>query len=320
MPRSTVDDGRGSTGRHSRPCLDSGATVASAAGPIDDWSAARWARHGTRATGRSVLQELASFDLTVDDDAFERAHQRGQPAIREVTSRPREEISAPVTTPSPSSQRQAWGGHPQDQPRIAALLRLAQRGDGEAFGRIYDRYVNQVYRYVYYRLGSHALAEDLTSETFLRALRRIDSFSWQGRDIGAWFITIARNLVNDHVKSSRFRLEVPTGDMLDADLADDGIEQVVLDRVANAVVLEALRELKPEQQECLILRFMQGLSVAETAHVMDRSDGAIKQLQLRAVRALARSLNRRREVRLDDDDEISALAGAIGSTGERLAP
>lgn len=175
-----------------------------------------------------------------------------------------------------------------EQDRMVALVQLAQQGDGEAFGQIYDRYVDQVYRYLYYRLGSHPLAEDLTSETFLRALRRIDSFHWQGRDIGAWFVTIARNLVTDHFKSSRFRLEVTTGDMLDADRADEGIEEQVVERLENAALLDAVRQLKPEQQECIVLRFLQGLSVAETAAVMRRSDGAVKQLQLRAVRALAK--------------------------------
>lgn len=193
----------------------------------------------------------------------------------------------PSETPVPGLPQAA------DQHRIAALLRLAQRGDGEAFGRIYDRYVDQVYRYLYYRVGSHAVAEDLTSETFLRALRRIDSFSWQGRDIGAWFITIARNLVNDHIKSSRSRLEISTGYMLDADHGDDGIEQTVLDRLQGMALLNAVRRLKAEQQECLILRFLQGLSVAETAEVMERSEGAIKQLQLRAVRSLAKLLSDR---------------------------
>jgi RNA polymerase sigma-70 factor (ECF subfamily) len=178
-----------------------------------------------------------------------------------------------------------------DQERIAALVTLAQAGDGEAFGQIYDSYVDSIYRYLYYRVGSHPLAEDLTSETFARALRRIDSFHWQGKDIGAWFVTIARNLVTDHVKSSRFRLEVSTGDMLDADRADAdgrGTEDTVLDHLRNTELLEAVKALKPEQQECIVLRFLQGLSVAETADVMRRTEGAIKQLQLRAVRALAK--------------------------------
>ena len=71
-------------------------------------------------------------------------------------------------------------------------------------------------RYIYFRVGSHPLAEDLTSETFLRALRRITDFTWQGRDFGAWLVTIARNLVADHFKSGRYRLEITTGEVIDA--------------------------------------------------------------------------------------------------------
>jgi RNA polymerase sigma-70 factor (ECF subfamily) len=203
-------------------------------------------------------------------------------------------MGAPTAHPLTPSRGRSPGPPDDDdnaeQLRMAALLTLAQQGDGEAFGQIYDAYVGQVYRYLYYRVGSQPLAEDLTSETFLRALRRIDSFTWQGRDICAWFITIARNLVTDHYKSSRFRLEVSTADMLDADRADDGIEQEVLDNLDNQALLAAVRQLKSEQQECVVLRFLQGLSVAETAAVMGRSDGAVKQLQLRAVRALAKLL------------------------------
>jgi len=196
------------------------------------------------------------------------------------------------TVPAPSGGAHD-GGHQPDDPerdRINALVTLAQQGDAEAFGLVYDRYVDQIYRYLYYRVGSHALAEDLTSETFLRALRRIDSFTYTGKDIGAWFTTIARNLVTDHVKSSRFKLEVSTADMLDADRGDDGIETQVIDRLRDAALLDAVRRLKPEQQECIVLRFLQGLSVAETSGVMGRSEGAVKQLQLRAVRALAKLL------------------------------
>jgi RNA polymerase sigma-70 factor, ECF subfamily len=206
--------------------------------------------------------------------------------------------------PTPPTPRDGTGGgsgstYPPDDPeqlRIAALVTLAQQGDGEAFGQIYDRYVDAVYRYLYYRVGSPQLAEDLTSETFVRALRRIDSFHWQGKDIGAWFVTIARNLVTDHFKSSRFRLEVTTGDILDADrtgnvnqgAAQTGTEEIVLEHLRNAELLGAVQQLKPEQQECIVLRFLQGLSVAETADVMKRTEGAIKQLQLRAVRTLAK--------------------------------
>ena len=202
-------------------------------------------------------------------------------------------MAGPGTGTLPDSPVGGSGPGDGDDPersRIAGLVALAQQGDAEAFGMVYDAYVDQIYRYLYYRVGSHAVAEDLTSETFLRALRRIDSFTYTGKDIGAWFTTIARNLVTDHVKSSRFKLEVTTADMLDADRGDDGIEQQVLDRLQNVALLDAVKQLKPEQQECIVLRFLQGLSLAETAEVMARTEGAIKQLQLRAVRALAKLL------------------------------
>jgi RNA polymerase sigma-70 factor (ECF subfamily) len=185
----------------------------------------------------------------------------------------------------------APGDAPQDFERISALVELAQQGDAEAFGMLYERYVDVVFRYVYVRVGSSHLAEDLTSETFVRALRRMDSFSWQGRDIAAWFITIARNLITDNAKSARFRMEVSTADMLDADQRFDAApDEEVLQRLRDTRLLEAVKGLKPEQAECVVLRFLQGLTLAETAKVLGKTEGAVKQLQLRAVRALHREL------------------------------
>lgn len=183
------------------------------------------------------------------------------------------------------------GEVPADFDRLAALVELAQQGDAEAFGMLYERYVDQVYRYILVRVGSAATAEDLTSETFLRALRRIDSFRWQGKDIAAWFITIARNLIADHAKSARFRLELSTGDMLDADTrVGAGPDEEVLQRERDARLIEGVKRLKPDQAECLVLRFLEELTLAETAEVLGRSEGAVKQLQLRAVRALRKEL------------------------------
>jgi len=173
-----------------------------------------------------------------------------------------------------------------------ALVQRAQGGDAEAFGLLYDRYVDQVYRYIAYRVASTQVAEDLTSETFLRALRRIESFTWQGRDVGAWFVTIARNLVADHYKSGRYRLEMTTDDVSETGAPQliDGPERAVLEAMNNKVLLEAVKKLNAEQQECVVLRFLQGLSVAETAQIMGKNDGAIKALQYRAIRTLGRLL------------------------------
>ncbi len=170
---------------------------------------------------------------------------------------------------------------------VWALVHRAQGGDAEAFGQLYDHYVTMVHRYVYHRVGDRATAEDVTSETFVRALRRIDSLTFQGRDVGAWLVTIARNLIRDHVKSSRFRLEVTTADMRDADRATAGPEDVVVQHLTNRQLLECVQQLGSEQQECIVLRFLHGLSVSETAEIMGKKDGAIKALQHRAVRRLA---------------------------------
>jgi RNA polymerase sigma-70 factor, ECF subfamily len=174
--------------------------------------------------------------------------------------------------------------------RLIALVELARGGDTEAFGLLYDHYHVAVYRFVYYRVGSVALAEDLTSETFFRALRSMGSFRWQGKDFGAWLMTIARNLTTDHFKAGRTRLEYATEDMTAHDEQTDGPESSVLASLTNEALLSALTELPHEQQECLIMRFLQGLSIAETAQVLGRTEGAVKQLQLRGVRNLAKLL------------------------------
>ncbi len=172
-------------------------------------------------------------------------------------------------------------------PDVWGMVRRAQEGDAEAFGELYDHYVTLVHRYAYHRVGDRATAEDVTSETFVRALRRIDSLSFQGRDVGAWLVTIARNIIRDQVKSSRYRLEVATADMRDADRVTDGPEDAVVAHLANKELLECVQQLGSEQQECIVLRFLHGLSVSETAEIMGKKDGAIKALQHRAVRRLA---------------------------------
>jgi RNA polymerase sigma-70 factor, ECF subfamily len=179
-------------------------------------------------------------------------------------------------------------------PAIWSLVEQAKAGEAEAFGLLYDRYFDTVFRFVYFRVGNRQLAEDLTADTFLRALGRIDSFTWQGRGLGAWLVTIARNLVADHFKSGRYRLEVTTGDVLDAEhddrAAEGSPEAAAVDHITNVALLKAVQQLNPEQQECIVLRFLQGFSVAETAQAMGKSEGAIKALQYRAVRSLARLL------------------------------
>jgi RNA polymerase sigma-70 factor, ECF subfamily len=190
------------------------------------------------------------------------------------------EVDAPQTPPDPSTEEgSSW-----------ALVEACQAGDARAFGELYERYHDVVFRYVLFRMGDRAFAEDVTQETFVRALRRISSVSYQGRDIGAWFVTIARNLIFDYVKSSRYRLESTTSEIVELSPATGGPEQQVLENATNAELVASIDKLNPDQRECVQLRFLRGLSVAETAELMDRNEGAVKALQHRAVRRLAQLL------------------------------
>lgn len=175
-----------------------------------------------------------------------------------------------------------------------SLVLLAQAGDSRAVAELYEIYNDMVFRFIYFRVGNRQLSEDIASDTWVRALKRLGSYVDQGKDIGAWLITIARNLVADHFKSGRYRLEVTTGDVLDAsdDRPSIGAEgdpaQCVTDHVTNLTLVAALQDLNEEQREVLVLRFLKGLSVAETARVMRKNEGAIKALQYRATASMRR--------------------------------
>lgn len=172
------------------------------------------------------------------------------------------------------------------------LVTAAQQGDREAFGRLYGRYAGPVARFVTSRVADRALAEDLTSETFLRALRRIDSVHDQGRDIGAWFTTIARNLVADHAKSSRHRREQTTADVPEPATAAAAVgpEQTVIQRDTAEQLRRCVAQLSPDQQECIRLRFGQDLSSAQTAAAMGRSELAVRGLRHRALAHLREAM------------------------------
>jgi RNA polymerase sigma-70 factor, ECF subfamily len=214
--------------------------------------------------------------------------QPGAPAIESTSDTTTAEPRTTPRIPTPSPPAEPAG----EQATVMALVTAAQAGDGEAFGQLYDRYVDVVHRYIAYRVTNHSLAEDLTSETFLKALHRISTYSWQGRDFGAWLVTIARNLIADHFKSSRYKLELSTADFVEsgAERSSDGPENEVLTGITNAALLGAVKQLGAEQQECIVLRFLQGMSVAETAAILGKNENAVKALQYRAVKTLGRLL------------------------------
>lgn len=202
-----------------------------------------------------------------------------------------QEIAAPQdvgTADAPPSGAQV--SRVVGDPDVVEQVRLAQEGSAHAFALLYDHYVDQIFGYVYHRVGHRQTAEDLVGDVFLRALRRICTFTWQGVDFGAWLMVIARNRVNDHFKSARFRLESTVDQIFDtpATSAQDDPEHQAVTSDLGRTVRSALAQLKGEQAEVLYLRFVQHLNVAETGAVMGKTEGAVKALQYRALKSLAK--------------------------------
>lgn len=175
-----------------------------------------------------------------------------------------------------------------ERPKCWDLVEAAQDGDPSAYGELFRTYREVVFAYALGKVRDWHVAEDITSETFVRGLRRVDSISYQGTDVGAWFVTIARNIMLDHVKSARYRLEVPCSEFTDADRGFRGSVEGAIEAEDRARTLaKYVRMLTREQAEVIRLRFYEGMEVSEAAAAMGRRDGALKGLQHRAVRRLA---------------------------------
>ncbi|NBH07474.1 sigma-70 family RNA polymerase sigma factor [Amycolatopsis sp. SID8362] len=167
------------------------------------------------------------------------------------------------------------------------LVRAAQEGDHRAFGLLYRRFSVDVFRFACGRLRDEHAAEDVTSETFLRALRSIGSVRYFGSTVRAWLLTIAKNIIRDHIKSGRYRHEVMVSEFSDEGRTAVFPEFKVLSEACRDEIVRQMLELSDDQRTCLLLRFFEGLSVTETAQVMKRKDNAVRALQHRAVRRLA---------------------------------
>jgi len=164
---------------------------------------------------------------------------------------------------------------------------LAARRDRAAFGGLYERYVDRVYSYHYYRTGSEADAEDLTARTFYQALSHLQEFEERGVPFSAWLFTIAHNLVaNYHRDRSRHR----TAPLEDADAAAAPVPFAETEDAR--VVRDAVANLPPERQHLILLKYVEGMTNAEIGLALNRSEGAVKSLLRRTLAALKRDLER----------------------------
>lgn len=168
----------------------------------------------------------------------------------------------------------------------AMLLQQARAGDARALAEIHDRYYPKLYRYAFYRLGDAAAAQDVAGEVFVRLLDTLRAGRPPQSTLSGWLFGVAAHLVADHFRRApRESLEI-----LEWFTSGTSAAQEAEERLQHQQVRAAMRQLTPEQQEVLALRFGDGFTLEQTAEIMGKSVNAVKALQFRATAALRRTL------------------------------
>lgn len=190
----------------------------------------------------------------------------------------RESIASEVAEPV-SSQRAA-----------EALLVNQAKQDANAFGLLYERYVDRIYAYIYNRVHNNQEAEDLTARTFYRALSKLDSYEDRGLPFSAWLYRIAHNLVANYHRDHSRRQFVPLEVVNVPGQRRDEPEEVIEREEDHETLWEAIERLPAERRDLLIYKFGNRLSNLEIGDLMDKSEGAIKSLYFRTLAALRKEL------------------------------
>ncbi len=166
------------------------------------------------------------------------------------------------------------------------LVDLARGGDKEAFGELYERYLEKIYNYVYYRTGNHHDAEDLTARVFTRAMAHIETYTERGVPFQAWLYRIAHNLVANWHRDRGRRKVIPLDEFIASSLGSESPDHQAEDNEEREALLRAIRRLPEERQQLLMLKFVEHLSNAEIGDIMNRTEGAVKSLYHRTLIAL----------------------------------
>lgn len=187
-----------------------------------------------------------------------------------------------------SRKRQPANQNEPDPPVADTVLVARAKSEPETFGALYERYVNKIYSYIFYRTGNQADAEDLTAKTFYRAMQHMRHYEERGLPFSAWLYRIAHNLVANWHRD-RGRRQMVSLDELYSLAVGEGPEHAVERQERTNALLGVIRELPAERQELLILKFVEHLSNAEVGQIMGRSEGAIKSLYHRTLLSLRES-------------------------------
>ena len=170
-----------------------------------------------------------------------------------------------------------------NEPSESLLVARARQGDKEAFGDLYELYLTEVYRYVFYRVNNRLDAEDLTEQVFLKAWKNLSEFRGK-TSFRSWIYRIAYGTVIDHYRT---RKPVVVLDENNSPEVEDPLpEEQIINQEKADLMASVIRQLAPLQQHVLILRFINGFSTEETAEIVDRSAGAVRVIQHRALKTM----------------------------------
>ena len=172
---------------------------------------------------------------------------------------------------------------------VRKLVERAQQGDRDALEELYLLHFDRIYSYLHMSVGNRHDAEDLTTQTFLRMLESIQRFKWQAAPFSAWLFRIAHNLAMDHFRANR-RWQ-PEEDVPEPPGSEEAsAEEEAMHSIGRQSMLELIETLSVEQQQVLTLKFVFNFSNAEVATILEKTEGAIKSLQHRALVSLQKQL------------------------------
>src|SRR5512134_2424997 len=174
-------------------------------------------------------------------------------------------------------------------PNERQLVLQAQDGNSEAFGQLYDAYMERIYRFVYFRVEDQQTAEDITSQVFLKAWSNLDRFQFSRTPYLAWLYTIAHNAVIDHYRTRKVNTALDDVQLSHPDHSE-AVENEIDLTVEMQSVKSALQTLTDDQQKALTLKFSEGMANNEIARHLGKREGAIRALQMRGLQALAKQL------------------------------
>lgn len=166
------------------------------------------------------------------------------------------------------------------------LISLATAGNADAFGMLYERYIGQIYNYIYYRTSNGKDAEDLCSRVFMRALHHIERYEDRGYPFSAWLYRIAHNLVINWYRDRDKAEEISLSEQYPPPMMAGSVEERIEKEDEKDALLRVIADLPEDRKELLILKHVEGLTNSEIGQIMDRTEGAIKALYHRTLESL----------------------------------